>query len=103
MAEADLIAAIVKLCDEADPPVRWVHLAAVKYERCPWVRGLPDLFLVGTKASMWREIKFGSTRITSAQDSWLDALEQAGADADLWDERDLQDGSVAREITGLNG
>lgn len=102
MTEADLLAAIVGLCDQATPPVRWVHLVAVKYERCPWVKGLPDLLLVGAASSMWREIKTGSTRITAVQDSWLDALEAAGLDADVWTPRDLADGSVAREISALN-
>jgi hypothetical protein len=49
------------------------------------------------------EVKAASTPLTAAQDHWLDALEAAGGDADIWQERDLLDGSVRVEIYALNG
>ena len=102
VTEWELLAEIVKLCDGAGPPVRWVHMAGVRRERCPWVPGLPDLLLVGAAGCCWRELKCGSTRVTAVQASWLDALEAAGQDVAVWGPLDLADGTIAREITALN-
>jgi hypothetical protein len=104
MTEVELLAEIAKICGSLDPPVRWVHYAAVRRDRsCPWLAGMPDLLLVGTRAMCWREVKAASTPLTAAQDRWLDALEAAGGDADIWQERDLYDGSIRAEIYALNG
>jgi len=103
VTEAEFLAEIVKICDEADPPIRWVHLAAVRRERCPWLEGFPDLLLAGSQAICWRELKTGSTALTARQDDWLNMLEGAGQDADLWSERDLYDGSIRVELLALNG
>ena len=103
MIEAQLIAEITRICGEADPPVRWIHLAAVRLERCPHLKGYPDLHLVGSRAMCWRELKTGSTRLTAAQESWLDALEAAGADVGVWTELDLNRGVIRQEILALNG
>ena len=106
MTERELLVEVLKICDSLNPPVRWVHLsdtaASTAARSCPWVRGWPDL-LVGTAAMCWRELKAGSTPLTAAQDDWLDTLEAAGGDADIWGEADLHDGSIRAEILALNG
>jgi len=104
MTERELLAEIAKICDSLNPPVRWLHYAAVRRDRsCPWLVGMPDLLLVGTRGMCWREVKAASTPLTAAQDRWLDALAAAGGDADIWQERDLRDGSIRGEIHALNG
>jgi hypothetical protein len=99
----ELIAEVVRICDQAEPPIRWISLVAVRKERCPHLEGWPDLFLIGSAGFCWREVKTGSTRLTAAQDDWLDAIEDAGGAADIWTERDLYDGSVRTELLALNG
>ena len=103
MNQDELITEVIRICDQAGPPVRWISLTAVRRERCPWLTGWPDLFLIGTDAFCWREVKCGSTELTAAQDDWLAAIEHADGDADLWTERDLYDGSVRVELLALNG
>jgi hypothetical protein len=104
MSERLLLAEIAKICGSLNPPVRWVHYAAVRRDRsCPWLVGMPDVLLVGSRSMCWREVKAASTPLTAARDHWLDVLEAAGGDADIWQERDLYDGSIRAEIYGLNG
>jgi hypothetical protein len=102
MTERELLAEVAKVCEAATPPVRWVHLAGVRRERCRWVPGLPDLLLVGAAGCCWRELKCGSTRVTAVQASWFDALEASGQDVAVWGPLDLADGTIAGEITALN-
>ena len=103
MNEREFIGEVVKLCDSLIPPVRWLHLEAVRKERCPWLDGFPDLQLMGSCALMWREVKCGGSTPTAEQDEYLTWLEDTGRDADVWTERDLYDGSVKAELLALNG
>jgi hypothetical protein len=102
VTEAELLAEVARLCDDASPPIRWVHLTGVRRERCGWVPGLPDLLLAGSAACCWRELKCGSTRVTAVQASWPDALEAAGQDVAVWTPADLADGTITTEILTLN-
>ena len=101
MNERELLAAIVELCDSLDAPVRWVHIRDSRREPGPWVCGLPDLFLLGEHACMWRELK-GSGTLHRGQLAWRQWLWQAGQDAGVWHVSDLCNGRIEAELRGLN-
>lgn len=46
--------------------------------------GFPDLTIVGRAGVLFRELKTTRGRLTPAQRKWIGALNEAGADADVW-------------------
>lgn len=52
--------------------------------------GWPDLALVRGARFMLRELKTEKGRVSPAQQEWLDDLQAAGVDADVWRPRDLK-------------
>ena len=47
-------------------------------------RGWPDLVLVRGDVILFRELKSEKGRLTPHQQAWLEALQQAGQDAQVW-------------------
>lgn len=46
--------------------------------------GFPDLCIVGANGVAYRELKTEKGRVSPDQQFWLDALTEAGQDADVW-------------------
>lgn len=46
--------------------------------------GFPDLVLVRGDRVLYRELKDARRRVTPEQQEWLDALDAAGQDVDVW-------------------
>jgi hypothetical protein len=65
-------------------------------------RGFPDLVLVGPRGVLWRELKSSSGRLTTDQRTWLDRLNDAGADAAVWRPDSWPD-QVLLEISAIGG
>lgn len=63
--------------------------------------GFPDLVIVGRSGVLFRELKTAKGRVSVAQREWLDALNAAGMDADVWRPADLASGRIANELTAL--
>ena len=63
--------------------------------------GFPDLVIVGRRGVLIRELKTERGRVTSAQSVWLNALDDAGVDADVWRPADLIDGTVLDQMRAV--
>lgn len=63
--------------------------------------GFPDLVIVGRRGVLIRELKTERGRVTSAQHTWLNALDDAGVDADVWRPSDLIDGTILDQIRAV--
>jgi hypothetical protein len=61
--------------------------------------GFPDLVMVraADKRVIYRELKTETGKLTRAQKAWIDTLQAAGADADVWRPRDLH-GRIPAEL-----
>jgi hypothetical protein len=66
---------------------------AVSYDAA----GFPDLCLVRDRI-LFAEIKVGRNRLSSEQAAWLEALQEAGAEAHVWTDADWQAGVVEAEL-----
>lgn len=64
-------------------------------------KGFPDLVIVLPGGVMFREDKRDGQKPTPDQRMWLDRLDAAGADADVWTEADLRSGRILSEIRAL--
>jgi hypothetical protein len=65
--------------------------------------GYPDWTFAGPGGVMFRELKTAGGTLTRAQHAWLDALQESGADADVWRPGDLLSGRIGRELAELAG
>ena len=65
--------------------------------------GWPDLVLVRGDRLLYRELKTSTGRLMPAQQTWLDALRAAGADASVWRPEDLLEGRVEAELARPRG
>ncbi len=64
--------------------------------------GFPDVVVVGPHGVIFRELKAERGRVTSDQRTWLDRLNAAGADADVWRPDDWP-ARVLDELHGIGG
>lgn len=65
--------------------------------------GWPDLVLVGPHGILYRELKGAKGQATSAQQAWLSALHDAGADTGIWRPHHWHDGVIRRELGRIAG
>jgi hypothetical protein len=79
--------------------VRYYH----PYDSRRCVPGFPDLMLVGTQGSAFRELKSQSGTLSPHQREWGYALRAAGLDWDIWRPSDLTSGRIAEELAALMG
>jgi len=63
--------------------------------------GFPDLVIVGRRGVLIRELKTERGTVTSAQSVWLNALDDAGIDADVWRPASLLDGSILDQLRSI--
>jgi hypothetical protein len=78
MTEAELYESTRELC-------RWLRVLVYHaYNSRRSEPSWPDLVLVGASGLLFRELKAGRGRLTRDQAMWLDRLDAAGADADVW-------------------
>jgi len=60
--------------------------------------GFPDLVIVGRRGVLMRELKTERGKVTVAQTIWLNALDDAGIDADVWRPADLIAGTILDQM-----
>jgi len=60
--------------------------------------GFPDLVIVGRRGVLIRELKTQRGTVTPAQQTWLNALDDAGVDADVWRPMSLISGQIVDEL-----
>ena len=78
-----------------------LHAFHAADSRRSWGRGYPDLTIVGRGGCIWRECKTEHGGLSPEQRQWGDTLKHAGQNWRTWRPRDLLDGSIGRELTGL--
>lgn len=64
-------------------------------------KGFPDLVLAGAGGILYRELKTDVGRLSPEQKVWLARLAAAGADAKVWREADLHDGTIESELRAI--
>jgi hypothetical protein len=94
MAEARLLAEVERHCRELG--LDWYHTWRSDRSNA----GYPDLHVVGT-ASLFRELKTETGRVTDPQQHWLARLAAAGHDVGVWRPSDLLGGRVAAELAAI--
>ena len=96
MTEAELLSTIRDAC-------RWGGLLTFHaFDSRRSEPGFPDLVLVGSGGILWRELKSDRGRLTADQRTWLDRLQDAGADAAVWRPSDWP-GRVLAELAAIGG
>lgn len=60
--------------------------------------GFPDLVLCGRGRLLLRELKVGRGRLSAEQRHWLELLQRAGVDADVWTDADWLGGRILSEL-----
>jgi len=63
--------------------------------------GFPDLVIVGRHGLLIRELKQQRGKVTPAQSIWLNALDDAGVNADVWRPADLIDGTILDQMRAV--
>lgn len=63
--------------------------------------GWPDWVLLGDGGLLFRELKRQKESPAKAQQEWLDMLQVAGVDADVWRPSDLLSGRIAQELAAI--
>jgi hypothetical protein len=94
MPEAELQAAVVKLCKVLG--VRWHHHHYSIGSKAGW----PDLVLVG-RGILFRELKREGKDPTPAQAEWGDWLAAGGGNWAVWRPSDLHSGLILRELEAI--
>jgi hypothetical protein len=98
MNHQDLIDEIAELCDCHNVLYYYIPDSRKVQGR----RGFPDIAMVGSFHTMFREIKVGEDKLSPDQVVWKYSLYAAGQDVDIWRERDLDSGRIEDEIASLN-
>lgn len=105
MNEEDLLDAVVDLAKWLR--IRVHHCRPCRKEDGTWYTpiqgdpGFPDLVLVGSRGILWRELKGPKGQPTTAQDDWLDRLEQVDEDANIWRPADWHSRKIETEMKGI--
>ena len=94
MTEAQLQAAVVKLCKLYG--LRWHHQRISIGSGAGW----PDLVIVGRRA-LFRELKSDKGSPTEAQRGWGIVLQRAGLNWATWQPVDLHSGRIVHELESL--
>lgn len=99
MTEA-IVPEVAELLDSFGERLRWVH---VPDSRQLWgTKGCPDYLIVGARGVLWRECKpHPGASLRPAQTAWRWMLLAAGADWDVWTQRDLDDRTAERELEAI--
>ena len=97
MTEQELLEDCIAQAELND--ILWVHIPDSR--RVPSSRGMPDLFLIGKYACMWRELKTEHADLSTHQNMWKWKLLAAGQDFDIWRPSD-RDGRIQEELQNLN-
>jgi hypothetical protein len=63
-------------------------------------KGWPDAFIIGARF-MWRELKGTYENVSDDQRKWLDWLQAAGGDADVWRPADWDSQRIHQELQAL--
>jgi hypothetical protein len=95
MPEAELQAAVIKLCRLLG--IWWYHAYQPKRDNPGW----PDLALVGGKGALFRELKRQRENPTVIQSEVGLRLHRAGLDWSTWRPADLQSGRILRELEAI--
>ncbi len=96
MTEAELLSTVRDACKWAGLLCYHTHCSRRSEP------GFPDLVVVGPRGVIFRELKAERGRLTADQQTWLDRLAEAGADAAVWRPADWP-GRVLAELAGIGG
>lgn len=101
MTEAELLTEVTSLCEQRG--VWWVHVDTPFHNRKRQnLIGFPDLFLCGTRAAMFAELKKQQGWTSSREQTlWKYRLQAARQRWALWQPRDLESGRIERELDTL--
>jgi hypothetical protein len=94
MTEEQLLASVIELAG-------WLKL--LSYHTRDSRRsapGFPDLVLVGSRV-LFRELKSSKGKVTEDQYRWIEALDAAGEDVDVWRPFDWDSGRVKTELESI--
>lgn len=92
MSEEDLMTAVRDLA--ARLGLRCYHTHDSRRSDAGW----PDLAIVGRRMIL-RELKTETGRVRPEQDAWIEDLQSAGVDVDVWRPSDWRSGRIAKELT----
>jgi hypothetical protein len=65
--------------------------------------GFPDWVFCGPGGVMYRELKTEKGKVSPNQETWINALLQAGCDARVWRPADLLNLRIAHELGAIAG
>jgi hypothetical protein len=100
MTEAELLAEVISLCEQRG--IWRVHIdTPYRNRKRQNLVGFPDLFLCGTRAVMFAELKKEGAWMRRVQTDWKYRLLNAGQRWVLWEPHDLESGRIARELDSL--
>lgn len=97
--EAGLQCEVEKMLRARESALIWHHCGG-RAQHCRGVRGIPDLFILGT-SGLWAELKYGSAHPAGDQVTWKYRLSLAGQAYVVWNDRDFYDGSIERTLDKL--
>jgi hypothetical protein len=95
MTEAQLQAAVLDLCKLLG--IWWYHAYQPKYDNAGW----PDLVLIGSRATIFRELKKAGQDPTPEQADVGARLARSGQDWDVWRPADLRSLRILRELQAI--
>lgn len=98
MTEDELLDLVTGRADQYD--IFWDHKDDSRRVRGNR-RGRLDLFLVGRRGVLWRELKTQTGTLSFAETSWILRLREAGADAGVWRPEDWP-GRIDFELRSIN-
>ncbi len=93
--EARLLALVRELCERLGVLVYHTHDSRRSEP------GFPDLVIVGAGGVLFRELKSATGRVTAEQQMWLNLLNLAGQDADVWRPADFTSLRIANELKAI--
>ena len=97
MRELQLLRAVEVLARRYD--VQAHHSSQPLWDRAGW----PDLALVGTRQTVFRELKSAAGQLTAEQRETGDRLLRAGLDWAVWRPADLENGTIEQQLAALSG
>lgn len=96
MTEGDLLAEVVRLCQDLN--LHHYHSADARLDTGNY--GFPDLVILGT-VLLFAELKSDIGRMSDDQWDWRFRLQKAGCRHVIWTPRDLADGTIEHILRSL--
>jgi len=97
MTEAELMERVRRMCDALQ-----LHAFHVRDSRGSWGPGFPDLVIAGPRGLLFRECKSRDGVLQPDQRRWGSVIAKGGGDWCVWRPRDLQDGTIGRQLAAIS-